>query len=136
MPWGEIRAVPQLEIGGADFPFGGAPFGGMELTFTVTGWNGNATLGGLKFPNWLVVVAAGGVALISWLAATGAWRPPTALPVALAAYGLAHSLYVFVALMLAAKASVGIGVIVTAVAFVGMVVVVVRQFRDLRRTPP
>jgi hypothetical protein len=58
-----------------------------------------------------------------------------ALPVFLGAYGLAHSLFELVALVLAKKATVGVGVIVTAIAFTGMLVVLVRQFRELRHPP-
>jgi hypothetical protein len=58
---------------------------------SITAWNSNAALGSLKLPNWIVVLVAGGIALLSWLTARGVWKAPSALPIALTAYGLAHA---------------------------------------------
>jgi hypothetical protein len=57
MPWGEVRGTPQV---GNDLPMGGDLLQGWRVTVTITGWNGYITLGGLKLPNWLVVLAAAG----------------------------------------------------------------------------
>ena len=65
MPWGTINGVPNMPnpFGGnspfgnsspfgGNSPFGGAnPFQGMDLHFTVTGWNGSISLLGLSLPN-------------------------------------------------------------------------------------
>jgi len=44
---------------------------GFTLDIPMTGWNGQLTLGGLRIPNWLVILAA---AFFSVLAASvAAW---------------------------------------------------------------
>jgi|GEM_PF-4545791 len=41
MPWGAIRGTPNVPSPfGSSFPFGGNPFQGMQITVTITGWNG------------------------------------------------------------------------------------------------
>ena len=120
MPWGEIRH--------AEISFGdGGVFGG--LSFTVTGWNGSVTLVGLTLPNWLVVLAAGGVALVGWLRASGAGSPAF-VPIGVAGYGLLHSLFALVALAGSDRSSAGVGSLLTAAAFAGMLVLLGRHRRD------
>jgi hypothetical protein len=137
LPWGEIRSAPQLEFGEffppfgmirpGTSPFGENPFGEMEIS--INAWNGSITPAGLKLPNWLVVLAAGGVALVGWLSARGVWKPHVAVPIGLAGYGLAHSGFWFFVLARAETGSPGIGVIVTGLAFVGMLVVVLQHLQ-------
>ena len=116
MPWGEIR-------GGGAGPFG-AMLEGLGLSLTVTAWNGSITVLGVKIPNWLVVVAAAGAAVVAWLKVARVWEPPAALLYALAGYGLFHSVWVVLALMFSSRGALGIGSLLTAAAFVGMLVAV------------
>jgi len=128
MPWGEIRATPTLNSPfGGGFPFGDSPFSGMTMTITITGWNGNITLGGLTLPNWLVVLAAAGVATLCWLKAATVWDAPRAVLFALAGYGLLHAGFALLVLMSSGKGSAGIGSLLTALAFIAILVILVRQ---------
>jgi hypothetical protein len=125
MPWGEIDVNIGLEA-----PFGGSPydsFGTMNMGVAFTGWNSHITLVGLKLPNWLVVIAAGAVALMSCLSSFAVWKIHVTLPVVIAVYGLLHAISVLVILVGSEESSVGIGVLVTLLAFIGILVVVVRQ---------
>ena len=117
MPWGEITATPAASFGGSaasDF-FGSSPFGGMTMTLTVNGWNGTFTLAGIKFPNWTVVLLAGSVTALAWLAATGAWRPPRYLGPALAAIGLLQAVLTLLVFVGSKESSVGLGILATIV---------------------
>jgi hypothetical protein len=58
----------------------------------ITGWNSNTNWKGLSLPNWLVVLAAAGVAVLCWLKATSIWDAPFAVLFAPAALGLLHTL--------------------------------------------
>jgi len=125
LPWGTFRGAPA-------FPFGNSPLAGMELSVTSSAWNGSISAPGLGLPNWLVVVAALAVAATAWLKATAAWVPPAALPMALAAYGFLHASWWIVAVGVAGKASVGVGSLLTGLAFTGMLVALVRRRRELQ----
>jgi hypothetical protein len=137
MPWGEIRGTPKIHSPfQGDFPFGGSPFQGMQMTITVTGWNGNITLGGLKLPNWLVVLAAAGVTTLCWLKASSVWDAPPAVLFALAAYGLLHAGFALVALIASDEGSAGVGGFLTALGFIGILVILVQQVRTTKATSP
>lgn len=123
LPWGSIRGTPNspLSLGGL------SPFQGMEMTFTITGWNGSTSLGGLSLPNWLVVLAAAGVAVLGWLKATDVWAASSTLSFALAGYGLLHAALTCVVLVGAERSSAGAGAVLTAAAFIGMITILTRQ---------
>ena len=135
MPWGEIRGTLEIALPfGEDSPLGrelsegmSRMFGAKEVTVTVTGWNGYITLGRLKLPNWLVVLAAAGVAAFSWLRAQSLWPAPPALLFALAGYGLLHSGDALVTFMTSSKSSAGVGSFLTVLGFVGILAGLVRQ---------
>jgi hypothetical protein len=129
MPWGELRGTPNA-------PLGGALFQGMNLSLTMTAWNGNITILGLKIPNWLVVVAASAAALISWLKALSVWQAHIGLSVGLTVYGFLHACWVLVSLGASDDGSIGIGSLLTAAAFVAMVVLVVQEARSPRQESP
>jgi len=135
MPWGEIRGAP-MSLFGSDFPFGESAFHGTELTITITGWNGHITLGGLSLPNWLVVLAAAGVAILRWLKASSVWDAPSAVPFGLAGYGLLHAGLAAVVLMGSARSSAGVGSFLTALAFIGILVILAKQARTSTVSPP
>ncbi len=130
MPWGQVRGTATLNLPwmpkGADAP---DPFGGMEFVATVTGWNGDMNLGRLELPNWLVVFAALSVAVLCWLKATSIWAAPPALLFGLVGYGLFHSADILVWLLSSDKRSAGVGSLLTVIAFVGMLVALVRHVR-------
>jgi hypothetical protein len=144
MPWGEIRGVPEIPMPfGENSPLGrelsegmGRMFQAMELTVTVTGWNGNITFGRLRLPNWLVVLAATGVAAFSWLRAQSVWPAPPALLFALAGYGLLHSGDALVSFMTSSKGSAGVGSFLTVLGFAGILIGLVRQFRAPKVVAP
>ena len=135
MPWGEFTGEMQSPFGNRS-PSGRTPFQGMQMTITLTAWNGNITPGGLKLPHWLVVLAAAGVTALCWLKACSVWEAPAVVPFALAAYGLFHAAFVWVTLMSSDKGSAGVGSFLTAVAFVAILVVLVQQVRGPRPTSP
>src|SRR5581483_3353193 len=87
---------------------------------TVTAWNGHARLGPLTLPNVLVVLAGIAAIVITWLAARGIWKSPRWLPFALAGYGLAHTGYVLISMMVAEEARPQIGAFLSTAAFAGM----------------
>jgi len=106
MPWGEVRGTPQDLP--PFFPFTVEYFiQGMQVTLTITGWNGYITPGGLKLPNWLVVLAAAGVTALCWLKALSVWNSPIAIPLAVAGYGLLHAGFALVILMTSDQGSAG-----------------------------
>jgi hypothetical protein len=133
MPWGEVRGTPTLNL-----PFmppgdnGPNLFGGVEIVMTITGWNSDLNLTRLKLPNWLVVFAAISVAVLCWLKAKSVWAAPPALLFGLAGYGLFHSGYVLVRLLSSDKSSAGVGSFLTVVAFVGMLVALIRHVRTAK----
>jgi hypothetical protein len=134
MPWGKINGNTDfLPVFWDDSAFGGIPFQNMTVTLTMTGWNGNINLGGLVLVNWLVVLAAAGVTSLAWLKTFSAWDAPKVVPVALAAYGLFHAGFAFVMLMSSSKSSAGAGSFLTAVAFAGILVILIRQVRGSRQ---
>ncbi len=75
----------------------------MQITVTVTGWNGYITPAGLKLPNWLVVVAAAGVTVLCRLKALSVGKVPLAVPLAVAGYGLLHAGFALAILMTSKK---------------------------------
>ena len=139
MPWGEISAIPAINSNspfGGSFPFPGNPFPRMNLTITITGWNGSISLGGLSLPNWLVVLASAGVATLCWLKVASVWDAPSALLFALAGYGLLHTGVALFTLMGSGKSSAGVGSFVTALAFIGIVVILVQLVRSPKTAGP
>jgi len=135
MPWGTIRVrvgggtatlnLP-FEHKGIDLP---DLFARVEVGVTVTGWNGNMLLGRLELPNWLVVVAAIGVATLCWLTVTSVWAAPPALLFGLAGYGLFHAGDILVWLLTSDKRSAGVGSFLTVIGFAGILVALVRHAR-------
>jgi hypothetical protein len=104
--------------------------------WTTTGWNGNITMMvcvdlaiiyPFTVPNWLVVVAAASVAALGWLKAASVWDAPSAVLFALAGYGLLHVGFVFMVMMTSDKGSAGIGSFLTALAFVGILAILVQR---------
>ncbi len=94
---------------------------------TMTGWNGYVMFGSLKFPNWLVVVAAGCVLGLSWLKAWSARDVPLIFPLGLAVYGLLHAGLVHT--FAAGASTIVPGGLLTAAAFLGVIVLLVMQSR-------
>ena len=144
MPWGEIRGAAQITTPfGENSPFGraisdgmGSLFQGMELTVTMTGWNGSIALGKLKLPNWLVVLAAIGLATLCWLRATSVWSAPPALLFGLAGYGLFHAGDAMVSLLASSKGSAGVGSFLTVLGFVGILIGLVQRVRGSKVVAP
>ncbi|MGO9111567.1 MAG: hypothetical protein ACLP9L_20270 [Thermoguttaceae bacterium] len=137
MPWGEINAIPTINSPfGGSFPIPGNPFPGMNLTITITGWNGSITVGGLSLPNWLVVLASAGVATLCWLKATSVWDAPVAVLFALAGYGLLHIGVALLTLMGSGKSSAGVGSLLTALAFIGIIAILVQLVRSPKTASP
>jgi hypothetical protein len=129
LPWGVISGVPNLPGPfGESGPFG-AMFGGLQLTITVTGWNGSINLGNLSLPNWMVVLAAAGLAAVAWLRALDIWSAPAFVPFALASYGLLHAGDFLVSMMRSSNASAGVGSFLTTATFLGLLVMLVQQAR-------
>jgi tRNA A-37 threonylcarbamoyl transferase component Bud32 len=62
-------------------------------TIQATAWNSSLRLGEMEFPNWLVAMAALGIAALTWLRQNGTKVPSFWVPT-LALYGLAHTVAV------------------------------------------
>lgn len=108
MPWGSVG-------------FGSLPFFGanVDLSQTITGWNGNISLLHIMIPNWIVVAIAAVLAVIGWLRANGTDVQPKVI-YRLAFYGALHS-GVFVFSMLSGHGvQVGIGSLATLAAFISI----------------
>jgi hypothetical protein len=135
MPWGTIRfrvgrgpATLNLPLKGTDDPLPDE-VASVEFGVRVTGWNGNMLLGCLELPNWLVVVAAIGVATLCWLKVTSVWAAPPALLFGLAGYGLFHAGDILVWLLTSDKRSAGVGSFLTVIGSAGILVALVRHAR-------
>ena len=96
---------------------------------TITGWNGSMTVSGIALPNWLVVVAAAAVAGLAWLRAGAVWTAPRPVPFVLAGYGLVHAAGSAFVRMASDRGAAGIGSLLSAATFVGMLVILARQSR-------
>jgi hypothetical protein len=136
MPWGTIRVRVGRGPATLDLPFkldGTHPLpdevASVEFGVRVTGWNGNMLLGSLELPNWLVVVAAIGVATLCWLNVTSVWAAPPALLFGLAGYGLFYAGDVLVWLLTSDKRCAGVGSFLTVIGFAGILVALVRHAR-------
>jgi hypothetical protein len=125
MPWGELRGAIDIQSPfGDDFRFMNDALN-AQFAVTVTAWNGTLTLGGLKLPNWLVVVAAVAVAAFCWLKATGTWPAPRWLSLLLVAYGVLHTL--FFTLTVAFNGTAGVGALLTILGFIALLVILLRD---------
>lgn len=124
MPWGEVTASPAIET-----PIGEVEFRALEMTVTITGWNGHLNFGAMRIPNWLVVVAAAGAVLLTWCRSLSVWNAPVLVPLLVAGYGLAHAVYVVVGLIVSDRGTVGIGSVLTALSFAAMLVLTGGQYR-------
>jgi hypothetical protein len=127
LPWGEVDFSKMPAPFGAEM---GDGFNQMIASFgtvPVTVWNGHADIGGLKLPNVLVVLAAIAGTVAAWLKAISVWNARTAVFTAFAAYGLAHSCYVLVNLVVSAEGSAGFGVFLSTLGFTWMLFAVLRR---------
>jgi hypothetical protein len=135
MPWGKIHGASvnfpmNMPPQGQGFPFGGInPLEGLKVDLTITGWNGNIKLANLSLPNWLVVMAAAGIAGLAWLKALAIWSGPAAISFALAIYGALHAGFASAVLQFSQGGTVGIGSILTTLAFIGILVVLGQEYR-------
>jgi hypothetical protein len=151
MPWGEITTTISAGMNmnspfgngspmGGDSPFGdNSPFGGsavasQQVTVTMTGWNGHLNLGGLKIPNWIVVLVAAGLVALAWVRATAVWPAPAALLLPLAGYGAAHGCVLAIMLIVGEKSSAGIGSLLTGAAFIAMLILFMFQAVSAQET--
>ena len=94
----------------------------------VTGWNGLINLSGLLLPDWIVVLAAAGVVLISWLYTLSIWRSPRSLPLGLIVYGCVHAAFAILAVQ-QQSGTPGSGIFFTGLTFVGMFFLIRQQYR-------
>ncbi len=125
LPWGQIRGAPASPV-----PLISDAFEGMAITITV--WNGSISLGGLDLPNWLTVVAAFAVVGAYWLRELAVLAVPVALMVVIAAYGILHTLFAVTILTLSDEGSPGTGAVLSALFFVGMIVLLIRSRGPVR----
>jgi hypothetical protein len=145
MPWGTVRnaqlnlpnvrftgQIPPNEFGPSMNPamFNGG-FPGVTFDITMTGWNGMLTLGGLRIPNWLVVLAAAAVAALEWLAVNRVWTAPIALLFAIAGYAALHAVALGAVLGFGGG-SVDFGLMIAVLASIGMLVVLGQEVRRPR----
>jgi hypothetical protein len=112
-------------------PFGaGNPLAPIDVPSKVDAWHGALAVGGLKLPNYLVLLSAAAVAALAWLKALSVWKAPLALPLVIAALSLFHVGDWFVLLMGSSypwHASPDVGLFLTAFGFIGILVILVRR---------
>lgn len=140
LPWGLsssrfVKAVPESIQRERPVP-GDPAVVRITLPETITAWNSYLSVGVFDLPNWAVVLAAVALTALSWLKAASVWNAPTGISLALAAYGLLHAGSVFV-LQLSSRTIEGGaleegGALLAAVAFAGILVVLVRQVQSAR----
>jgi hypothetical protein len=136
MPWAK---VPGPSLGtlfpgpsiGSGFP---GPLSGLQFHITLNAWNGNLRLFGVEWPHSLVVLIAVVLTILVWLKALGHWTAPRGLLLGLAGYGLFHMLW-FVA-GVATVGTIGIGALLSAAAFVGVLIVLKQGFHRAGAVPP
>lgn len=113
MPWVSLKQ---------SLPMGGF-FPGMTVSIpSPTAWNSNVTFLGITVPNWLLVGVAIGAAVAGWLLADKRWSAPMSLLLGLPMYGICHSAFVLLMILILTSrgTGLGIGVVLTFLAFGGM----------------
>jgi hypothetical protein len=128
MTWATVQAHPTLSIG--SFPLGNMGMN-FSMTMTVTAWNGSLTLLQVQTPNWLIVPAAVVVALVAALRAFGFKQASPVIEWVLSIFGVLYMI-AFVLMIVDGGGTLGIGSILTLIAFIGMVVSIVLQSRAKR----
>jgi hypothetical protein len=125
LPWGTVEATVRGR-------YGADPAPPVRVGVPVDAWNGHVSYCGIPVENRVVVVAAAGAAVTSWLRASVGRNVPPWIPLLLALGGLVHAL-IFLALLIDPRAgTIGLGSVLTAGAFSLMGVVLLRQFRAPR----
>jgi hypothetical protein len=107
----------------------------MEVSQAINGWNSTLEIARIKLPNWLPAFAAIGLASLAWLKVRSLWSSPPALTYGLAGYGLLHSINSAGVLLRSPESSVGIGLSLAIVGFVGMLAALVQNQRAGKRAP-
>lgn len=110
-------------------PFGNMFPGSLPMNVSLpspTAWNSNVTLLGITVPNWFLVGIAAVAAFSAWTTAAGRWSAPRWLILGLPIYGVCHSAFVIFMIMTSNGIGLGFGVILTFLAFGGMLATVVR----------
>lgn len=110
-------------------PFGNMFPGSLPMNLSLpspTAWNSNVTLLGITVPNWFLVGVAIGAAGTVWMSADSRWAAPRWLLLGLPIYGVCHSEFVVLMIMTSNGAGLGFGVILTFLAFGGMMYAVVK----------
>lgn len=136
MPWAKVPGpslgslLPGSSVGN---PLPG-PLSGLQFHITATAWNGNLRLFGVEWPHSLVVLIAVVLTVLGWLKALGHWTAPRGLLLGLAGYGLFHMLWFLASV--ATVGTIGIGALLTAAAFVGVLVVLKQGFHRAGTIPP
>lgn len=88
-----------------------------KADFIITGWNGNNSLLGVTIPNWVAVALAATLVTIGWFRAHGAEIDPK-VDFRLALCGVLHAGYFVLSVLFGRGAQLGLGSILTLVAFV------------------
>ena len=135
LPWGSITGRTE----GAN-PLGALLGEGLgmrrwnEVTMHLDGWNGTLTALQVEWPNALVPCVGMLLALLLLIDANPSWRAPRPVCVVLALYGLAHVAWVAVVLV-QGEGTLGVGLLLSGAAFVGMLVAAVRGAGAAPREP-
>ncbi len=123
MPWGALPVTSMSGPLGAMFGSLGS-FMGQPIMLTLTGWQGSLTLAGVSLPNWLAVVAGVCAGALGFARISGTAPVKRAVPIALAAYALAHVSLLM--LMLTSGGSVGAGALLTEGALIAMLITLLK----------
>ncbi|RYG23659.1 hypothetical protein EON82_13330 [bacterium] len=118
MPWGEVPAGPFL---------GNPVLDGVisEVNVSVDAWHSSVTALGVKLPNWTPLLVAAGLAAWAW---AGAPRSRWIIPAIV--YGLLHTLGAAVMFQARPGGTIGLGIVVTFIAFVSMLSTTIRYLKE------
>jgi hypothetical protein len=117
-------SLPWVTITGTVEPGLGRVFG---VTGTVTGWTGSIAYCGVWVPNWIAVVAAVTSAAGAWLRWFAARNIHPAVPLTVTLGGLLQTLAFLLIAIKSQAGTVGLGAVLTAVGFLGLLIVTVAQ---------
>ena len=107
------------------------PYIGSKPTVVLDGWSESLRLFGVNLPNWIVPACAGFLALLSVLRAFSIFDTQALISTAIAFYGALHSGYVVYAL--SRGGTLGPGSVMSAVFFVLIIVLLLKEMRQRRR---
>ena len=126
MPLGELLISPSGVESQGD--------GGKILILQT--WNSHLIIQPLKIPNWLLIVPAIIILVLTWLAANGIWKGTVWIPLVCAIYGLAHGFGMIYVMVKTPNATVGFGSLIVTIGFLFMLYTITRHALIQKKSNP